>query len=80
MPDNARDKFWRKALPELQKKLRFLSEKKMEANLDMASDGTLTSAFQMGAEEAQQEMIARLRALQGKLTAEPEHHNGEGNG
>lgn len=69
MKDNARDKFWRKAIPALEKQVRFLSERKMEENLDHACGGDACEAFRMGAWEAQREMIGRLRELQAKLNA-----------
>lgn len=66
MADNARDKFWRKAIAESSKKIRLLSARKLEANLDMAA-GTMVEAYIIGVEEAQGEIIARLRELQAKL-------------
>lgn len=69
LADNARDKFWRKAYPEVAKRLKFLPERKLNANLEFAA-GNLADAYRIGAEEAQTELLSRLRILQGKLTAE----------
>lgn len=68
MADNARDKFWRKAISEAGKRLRFLPDRTMEKQLDYAA-GTMAEAYRIGAEEAQGEIIQRLQVLQGKLTA-----------
>lgn len=68
MADNARDKFWRKAIVEAGKRLKFLPERVMERQLDYAA-GTMAEAYRIGAEEAQGEIIRRLQVLQGKLTA-----------
>ena len=70
MADNARDKFWRKAIPEVGKRLKFLPERKLEENLEFAA-GCLSEAYRIGAEEAQTELISRLRILQGKLADRP---------
>ena len=70
MADNARDKFWRKAIAEAGKRLKFLPERVMEKQLDYAA-GTMSEAYRIGAEEAQEEIIRRLIVLQGKLTAAP---------
>lgn len=67
MKDNARDKFWRKAIAETGKKLRFLPEGKLNANLEFCGD--FAEAYRVGAEEAQGEIETRLRALQLKLSA-----------
>lgn len=68
MADNPRDKFWRKARVEAAKPLRFLPERQLEKQLDYAA-GTLAEAYRIGAEEAQGEILARLRLLQDKLMA-----------
>lgn len=66
----AEQKFWSKAIPALEKSVRFQSERKMEENLEHACGDDVCEAFRMGAWEAQREMIARLRDLQVKV-AEP---------
>lgn len=66
MADNARDKFWRKARVEAAKRLRFLPERQLEKQLDYAA-GTMAEAYRIGAEEAQREILTRLRQLQDKL-------------
>ena len=78
MADNARDKFWRKAIVVASKKLKFLPERKLEENLEFAA-GCLSEAYRIGAEEAQTEILSRLHILQGKLAAAPssEQHTGE---
>ena len=71
MAKTPRDKFWDRAIAELSKQVKFLPERKMEQNLEMACGEDVCEAFRMGAWEAQRELIRRLRTLQGKLTAEP---------
>lgn len=66
--DNARDKFWRKAIPEVRKRIKLLSDRKLEANLEMAA-GTLAEAYRIGVEEGQLVAIQRLADLQRKLAA-----------
>lgn len=68
MADHARDKFWRKARAEAAKRLRFLPERQLEKQLDYAA-GSLAEAYRIGAEEAQGEILTRLRMLQDKLMA-----------
>lgn len=70
MRDNARDKFWRKALTEAGKTIRVLPARKLNGQLEYAA-GDLAEAYRIGVEEAQEEILSRLRALQGKLAAQP---------
>lgn len=69
MRDNTRDKFWRKALTEAGKKIKVLPTRKLNDQLDYAA-GDLAEAYRIGVEEAQGEILSRLRILQGKLTAQ----------
>ncbi|MCU1318097.1 MAG: hypothetical protein JWN63_3419 [Candidatus Acidoferrum typicum] len=70
MAQNARDKFWRKAIAEASKRIKVLSDKKLNANLDYAA-GSLADAYNIGVQEAQMEITDRLKLLQDKLTAPP---------
>lgn len=67
---NERDKFWRKAIPAISKKIRILSDKALNSNLD-AFCGDFAEAYRCGVEEAQGEMIDRLQNLQEHLRPVP---------
>jgi hypothetical protein len=69
-----RETFYRQARRELFKKVRLLSERKLEANLEMAA-GSMPEAYAIGVEECQNEMLNRLdgvyRKLVNKMLATP---------
>lgn len=77
MKETYRDKFWRKALPETRKRIKVLSDRQLEANLEYAA-GSMAEAYRIGVEEAQGEIESRLRALQAKLVATSPAVNGTG--
>jgi transcription elongation GreA/GreB family factor len=66
MRDNARDKFWRKALTEAGKKIKVLPARNLNDQLEYAA-GDLAEAYRIGVEEAQGEILSRLRTLQERL-------------
>lgn len=76
MADNARDKFWRKAIAEASKKIKVLPDRKLEANLEYAA-GSLADAYNIGVQETQMEITDRLKLLQDKLTkaSQPTGHS-----
>jgi hypothetical protein len=71
MKNNARDRFWLKAVKAANKKLRFLPDRKLTANLEFCGDD-VAEAYRCGAEEAQGEIINRLAELQAKCLRDAE--------
>lgn len=61
-----REQFYRDARRELFKRVKLLSERKLEANLEMAA-GCMSEAYAIGVEECQNEMINRFDDIYRKL-------------
>jgi hypothetical protein len=62
-----RNAFWRKVVGVVEKPIKLLPEKKLNANLEFCGD--FAEAYQCGVEEAQGECLARIQELQRKLLA-----------
>jgi len=68
--DNPEHKaFWRKAVREASRKVGTLGDKALNQNLGFACD-SMADAFRIGVEEAQDEIVSRLRRLQNKLAGD----------
>lgn len=86
--EDHRNAFWRKVVGAVEKPIKLLPAKRLNANLEFCGD--LAEAYQCGVEEAQGECLARIQDLQRKLLATrlpaavapqaselPEHRNAE---
>jgi hypothetical protein len=66
--EDHRNAFWRKVIGVVEKPIKLLPEKKLNANLEFCGD--FAEAYQVGVEEAQGECLARIQELQRKLLAQ----------
>jgi hypothetical protein len=65
--EDHRNAFWRRVIGVVEKPIKLLPEKRLNANLEFCGD--FAEAYQCGVEEAQGECLARIQELQRKLLA-----------